>query len=244
MKEWPPQRLDWEMYRIEHLSFASNMETSFEGWLQQPWHILYSALRCMSCQERQRQHVCPICCNTVRNSGGTRDAWACFDGCLTHLSTAHKCIGHFLTEDPLSGRGKSMIPSVASLLAELYPNRGAREWLPMLTIIYMAPGGHRQWPISISALLDRYLGWYCELELWLCLTSKPPCRRILSGGLDTVVDQRLQWPHQLHSSSLTLGLRWDAIRLGVTFPRGMTQPIPFTLELLVKESRLPTPFTL
>ena len=25
-KEWPSQRLDWEMYRIEHLSFASNME--------------------------------------------------------------------------------------------------------------------------------------------------------------------------------------------------------------------------
>ena len=48
-----------------------------------------------------------------------------------------------------------MIPSVASLLAELYPDKGVREWLPMLTIIYMAPGGHRQWPMSISALLDR-----------------------------------------------------------------------------------------
>ena len=47
-KEWPPQRLDWEMHRIEHLSFASNMEAQFAGWLQQPWHILYSALRCMS----------------------------------------------------------------------------------------------------------------------------------------------------------------------------------------------------
>ena len=58
VKEWPPQRLDWEMHRIEHLSSASNMEeASFEGWLQQPWHILYSALRCMSCQEWQRQHV-------------------------------------------------------------------------------------------------------------------------------------------------------------------------------------------
>ena len=28
-KEWPPQRLDWEMYRIEHLSFVSNMEAQF-----------------------------------------------------------------------------------------------------------------------------------------------------------------------------------------------------------------------
>ena len=127
-KEWPQQRLDWDIYRIEHLSFASNMEAQFARW-QQPWHILYSALRCMSCQEWQKQHVCPICRHAVRNSGGTHDA----------------C-------------GRPMIPSVAELLAELYPKRGAREWLPMLTIIYMAPGGHRQWPMSITALLER-LSW-------------------------------------------------------------------------------------
>ena len=42
-KEWRLQRLDWEMYRIEHLSCASNMEAAFEGWLHQPWRILYSA---------------------------------------------------------------------------------------------------------------------------------------------------------------------------------------------------------
>ena len=41
--EWPSQRLDWEMYRIEHLTFVSNMESQFAGWLEQPWHILYSA---------------------------------------------------------------------------------------------------------------------------------------------------------------------------------------------------------
>ena len=58
--EWPPQRLDWEMYRIEHLAFTSKMEASFDGWLQQPWHILYSALRCMACQEWHQRHVCPI----------------------------------------------------------------------------------------------------------------------------------------------------------------------------------------
>ena len=75
-KEWPPQRLDWEMYRIEHLSFVSNMEAQFAGWLEQPWHILYSALRCMACQNCQDQHLCPICRNTHRNSGGTHDAWA------------------------------------------------------------------------------------------------------------------------------------------------------------------------
>ena len=164
-KEWPPQRLDWEMYRIEHLSFASNVEASFAGWLQQPWHINYSALRSMSCQEWQQQHVCPICCNAVCNSGCTHDAWAYLDGCITHLNTAPKCIGYFLIEDSLAGRGRPMIPSVASLLAELYPKKGAREWLPMLTIIYMAPGGHRQWPVSITALLERLS--------WLVLQTRP-----------------------------------------------------------------------
>ena len=58
-KEWPPQHLDWEMYRIEHLTFASYMEDSMDGWPQQPWHVLYSALRCMSCQDWCKQHVCP-----------------------------------------------------------------------------------------------------------------------------------------------------------------------------------------
>ena len=62
----------------------------------------------------------------------------------------------------------------------------------MLTIIYMAPGGHRQWPMSISALLDR-LSWLVlqTRTFSFCLTSKQPCRRIPSGGPDTVVDQRL-----------------------------------------------------
>ena len=44
-KEWPPQRLDWEMYRLEHLAFASNMEAEMIGWINYPWHVLYSALR-------------------------------------------------------------------------------------------------------------------------------------------------------------------------------------------------------
>ena len=63
-----------------------------------------------------------------------------------------------------------MIPSVATLLTELYPNKSARECLPMLNIIYMAPGGHRQWPMSISALLDR-LSWLVFQTRPLALTS-------------------------------------------------------------------------
>ena len=75
------------------------------------------------------------------------------DACL-----APRCIGSLMIEDTLAGKGKPMIPVVEALLAELFPKKGAREWLPMLTIIYMAPGGHRQWPMSITALLER-LSW-------------------------------------------------------------------------------------
>ena len=51
-----------------------------------------------------------------------------------------------------------MTPPVISLLERLSPKQEAREWLPAVSIIYMAPGGHRQWPMSIIALLDR-LSW-------------------------------------------------------------------------------------
>ena len=48
-----------------------------------------------------------------------------------------------------------MTPPVISLLERLSPKQEAREWLPAVSIIYMAPGGHKQWPMSIIALLDR-----------------------------------------------------------------------------------------
>ena len=112
----------------------------------------------LACQEWRKQHVCPICSNALRNSGATHDAWAYFEGCLTHLASAPKCIGYLLSEDPLSGPLKPMTSSVEKLLAKFYPDKSAREWLPVVTILYMAPGGHRQWPMSISALLER-LSW-------------------------------------------------------------------------------------
>ena len=152
-KEWPPQRLDWEMYRLEHLSFASNMEESMTGWINYPWHVLYSALRCMACQDWKRPHNCPVC-GAPRNTGGTHDAWAFLTGCLSHLDTAPKCIGTLLLEDPLQARGKSLLPTVATMLGELSPGKQARDWLPPMTILYMAPGGHRQWPVSIKPMLD------------------------------------------------------------------------------------------
>ena len=146
-KEWPPQCLDWEVYRLEHLAFASNMEEEMTGWIEHPWHVLYSALRCMACQDWKRPHSCPVCQAVARNTGGTHDAWAYFKGCLTHLATAPKCIGSLLLEDPLNARGKSLLPTVAFMLEELSPKKKARDWLPPLTILYMAPGGHRQWPV-------------------------------------------------------------------------------------------------
>ena len=164
-KEWPPQRLDWEMYRIEHLAFASNMEEEMTGWIDYPWHVLYSALRCMACQDWKRPHSCPVCKAVARNNGGTHDAWAYFKGCLTHLDTAPRCIGSLLLEDPLNARGKSLIPTVAFMLKELSPEKKARDWLPPITILYMAPGGHRQWPVSIKPMLDRLS--------WIVLKTRP-----------------------------------------------------------------------
>ena len=211
--EWPPQRLDWEMYRIEHLSFVSNMEAQFAGWLEQPWHILYSALRCMACQDWQSQHLCPICRNAHRNSGGTHDAWAYFHGCITHLSSTPRCIGSFMVEDTLNRRGRPMTPPVISLLETLSPKQGAREWLPMLSIIYMAPGGHRQWPMSITALLGRLS--------WIVLQTRPLALSYFQDAVQRDPHwkpkyrcQRLRWHRQSLSSSLTLGLRWDATSWG------------------------------
>ena len=49
-----------------------------------------------------------------------------------------------------------------------------------------------------------------------------------------------QWLHQLHSSSLILGPKWDVTRLGITFPQGMIRTTSFILDLLEMEFRLPT----
>ena len=51
------------------------------------------------------------------------------------------------------------------MLAELSPKKKARDWLPPVTILYMAPGGHRQWPVSIKPLLDRLS--------WIVLKTRP-----------------------------------------------------------------------
>ena len=50
-----------------------------------------------------------------------------------------------------------MIPSTAELIRKLYPDKRTRDLLPPFSIVYMGPGGHRQWPLSIIALLNRFL---------------------------------------------------------------------------------------
>ena len=175
------------MHRIEHLVFASNMEATFSGWLQQPWHILYSALRCMACQEWQQQHVCPISRKSDRNIGGVHNAWAYFDGCITHLSTAPKCIGLLLNEDPLTGKGKSLIPSVATMLAELYPNKSTRDYLPFANHHL-----HGTWRPSTVANVHFGTSKSSVLvgDCWPCLAPKQLCRRTNGGVQDIAVDQR------------------------------------------------------
>ena len=74
------------------------------------------------------------------------------------------------------------------MLRELSPEkRQARDWLPPMTILYMAPGGHRQWPVSIKPMLDR-LSWIVRMTRPQALESlrealrndrewKPQCRQ-------------------------------------------------------------------
>ena len=44
----------------------------------------------------------------------------------------------------------------ADLLMKLFPDKRIRHFLPRITIVYMGPGGHRQWPVSINALLNQF----------------------------------------------------------------------------------------
>ena len=145
------------------------VEASLTTWLRYPWHIVHSALRRVACQEWQSQHVCPICAKSDRNTGGVHNAWAYFDGCLTHLSTAPRCIGYLLNEDPLYGRGKSMIPSVADLLGELFPNQHRHERLPASDDHHIH--GTRRSSSSMANVHFCRLSWLVLQTRGLALTS-------------------------------------------------------------------------
>ena len=140
----------------------------------------------------------------------------------------------------MKGRGRSMTPPVIRLLERLSPKQEAREWLPAISIIYMAPGGHRQWPMSIIALLDR-LSWILLQTRSLAL-AKRLYKGTLSGNPDIEVDQRLPLHRQFPTSSLTLEPKWEATRLGNMFPRGMTLITSTIQDTLEPLSHLSTHF--
>ena len=73
------------------------------------------------------------------------------------------------------------------MLAELYPSKSARDWLPLLTIIYMGPGGHWQWPMSMSALLDRLS--------WLVLQTRP----LALSSFQAAVQKNQRWSPRYRS---------------------------------------------
>ena len=93
LAEWPPQRLDWEIYKIEHLAFVRYMESTWEGWLSAPWHIGLVALRTMACLDWSAQHACPVCSQGGRNNKAVKDPWNFISGCMDHLMTATSCYG-------------------------------------------------------------------------------------------------------------------------------------------------------
>ena len=115
----------------------------------------------------EENHTTVLCVGRLEMVG---DAWAYLSGCLTHLDSAPRCIGSLLCEDPLHARGKSLLPTVATMLRELSPGKQARDCLPPITILYMAPGGHRQWPVSIKPMLDR-LSWIVSMTRSQALVS-------------------------------------------------------------------------
>ena len=60
------------------------------------------------------------------------------------LHIGASCLGSLLNTDSPDTTGASLIPSTAELLGHLHPEKYARDFLPLWTVLYMGPGGHRQ----------------------------------------------------------------------------------------------------
>ena len=82
-----------------------------------------------------------------------KDPCSYMHGCLEHLHYGASCLGSLLNSQSPNTDGESMIPTTAELLKLMYPGKCARDFLPFSTIVYMGPGGRRQWPMSI---VDRF----------------------------------------------------------------------------------------
>ena len=94
---------------------------------------------------------------------GVKDPWGYMHGCLEHLHHGTVCLGSLLNAQSPDTTGESMIPATAELLEKMHPGRCTRDCMPSSTILYMGPGGHRQGPMSIVALVDRFFS-LCALQ--------------------------------------------------------------------------------
>ena len=83
--EWPPQRLEWEICRIEHLAFANYMESTMKEWLEAPWFVGYAAPRNMAALECSVSH--PVCAVTGRNKNSGK-TWSVMTGAMQHFLTS------------------------------------------------------------------------------------------------------------------------------------------------------------
>ena len=110
-----------------------------------------------------------------------------------------------MLEDTLKGLGKPMTPRVIKLLETLSPKMEARDWMLAITILYMAPGGYRQWPMSITALLDRLS--------WIVLQTRPIGTNVFSRG--NAEESHLA----TQVSKWTLGRGWGSYKLGEHVPK-------------------------
>ena len=147
--EWPPQRLDWEIYRIDHLSLSSYMESSMMEWLEVPWYVGYAALKNMAVLDWIAQHMCPVCGANTRNKKADKDPWNFMTGAIQHFMQGTSCLGSLLNDASPDIHGTSLIPSSLELLQEQFPGKCARDFF------------HRQWPKGIKAMLDRFSAPLC-----------------------------------------------------------------------------------
>ena len=82
------------------------------------------------------------------------EGWSKPEGCEelhlrmngSSLNCHISCLGSPLSMNSPETDGVSLVPSTVALLKERYPDKCARDFLPSTTILYMGPGGHKQWP--------------------------------------------------------------------------------------------------
>ena len=91
-------------------------------------------------------------------------------GAMQHFLTGASCLCSLLNESSPDIDG-NLIPSTLELLQEEFPGKCSRDFLPPTTKTYIDPGGHRQWPRGIKAMLDRF-------SMPLCLARQKALERL------------------------------------------------------------------